>query len=289
MFPTQFSYHRPTSLDEAVRLVAADPDAKLLAGGHSLLPAMKLRLAAPETIVDLGRIEGLRGISTDGGGRVTIGAMTTYDQLIDSADLRERLPFVAEVAHHVGDAQVRSLGTLGGSLAHADPAADYTAVMLALGAEVTARGPNGERTIAADDFFVDILTTALEPDEILTAITIPVREGRVGMAYEKHEHPASGYPVVGVAAVLELGEGDTCRSARIAVTGCTPKATRAAAAEAALTGQPLTPETIAAAARAAPEGLDITGEVYASEEYRGHLVTVVGRRVLEEAASRARG
>ena len=287
MFPNQFAYHRPSTLEEAVGLLAADPDAKVLAGGHSLLPAMKLRLAAPGALVDLASIEGLRGISADGA--VTIGAMTTYNQLVDSDELRARLPVVAEVAAGVGDPQVRSLGTLGGSLAHNDPAADFTALMLALGADVTAVGSQGERTIPADEFFLDILTTALGPDEILTAVRIPVPAGRVGMAYQKHEHPASGYAVVGIAAVLALGDDGTCRSARVAVTGCTPTATRAAAAEAALVGQALTPETIAAAAQAAPGGLEITGDLYASAEYRSHLVTVVGRRVLEQAAARARG
>ncbi len=287
MFPNQFAYHRPSTLEEAVGLLAADPDAKVLAGGHSLLPAMKLRLAAPGALVDLASIEGLRGISADGA--VTIGAMTTYNQLVDSDELRARLPVVAEVAAGVGDPQVRSLGTLGGSLAHNDPAADFTALMLALGADVTAVGSQGERTIPADEFFLDILTTALGPDEILTAVRIPVPAGRVGMAYQKHEHPASGYAVVGIAAVLALGDDGTCRSARVAVTGCAPTATRAAAAEAALVGQALTPETIAAAAQAAPGGLEITGDLYASAEYRSHLVTVVGRRVLEQAAARARG
>ena len=287
MFPNQFEYHRPTSVQEAVQLLQGNPDAKILAGGHSLLPAMKLRLAAPAAIVDLGRIDGLRGISVDGG--VTIGAMTTYRELIDSEELRQRLPMIAEAAYDVGDLQVQARGTIGGSLAHSDPAADLTAIVLALGGQVKAVGANGERTIAADDRFVDLLTTSLEPDEVITAVSIPAPPGRTGMHYEKHRHPASGYAVVGVAAVVTLGQGDAVQSARIAVTGATSKATRATAAEQALAGQPLNDQTIAAAAEAASEGLDLNGDLYASAEYRRHLLTVMTRRALEKAASLARG
>ena len=289
MYPRAFEYQRANSVQEAIQALQSNPDAKIIAGGHSLLPAMKLRLAAPPALVDLGRIEGLRGIRVDGD--VRIGAMTTYRQLIDSAELRERLPVIGETASQVGDPQVQALGTLGGSLAHADPAADFTAVVLALDGRVTAVGSNGERTIAADDLFVDLLTTSLEPDEIITEIRIPAISpalpARTGAAYEKFRHPASGYAVVGVAAVLSLGDGDTCQAARIAVTGATSKATRATAAEQALTGQAVTAETIAGAAQAAPEGLDLNGDHYASAEYRRHLVSVYARRALERAASRA--
>ena len=287
MFPNQFEYHRPSTVEEAVRHLQQIPDAKLLAGGHSLLPAMKLRLAAPAALVDLGRIEGLRGIRVDGD--IRIGAMTTYRQLIDSPELRERLPVIGETANDVGDPQVQALGTLGGSLAHADPAADFTAVVLALEGQVRAVGGSGERTVAADDLFVDLLTTSLQPNEVITEIAIPVPAGRTGAAYEKHRHPASGYAVVGVAAVVTLGEGETCQSARIAVTGATSKATRATAAEQALAGQALTAETIGRAAQAATEGLELNGDHYASADYRRHLVTVYTRRALERAASRARG
>jgi len=287
MFPSQFEYHKPATVQEAVRQLQQNPEAKILAGGHSLLPAMRLRLAAPAALVDLGQIDDLRGINVNGG--VRLGAMTTYQQLIDSAELKHALPLLGQVAYHVGDPQVQARGTVGGSLAHADPAADFTAVVLALGGQVKAVGPNGERTISADDFFVDILTTALEPEEVLTEISFPAISGKVGAAYEKHRHPASGYAVVGVAAVLSLGSGDTVESARIAVTGATSKATRAAAAEQALTGKPLSAETIAAAAQAAPEGLEINGDHYASADYRRHLVSVYTRRALEHAAAQARG
>lgn len=286
MFPNQFEYHRPGSVEDAVRHLQEMPDAKLIAGGHSLLPAMKLRLASPTALIDLNRIEGLRSIDVDGG--VRIGAMTTYRQLLDSAELRERVPMLAETAYNVGDPQVQARGTLGGALAHADPAADFTAVVLALGGSVTAVGANGQRTIAADDLFVDLLTTSLQPDEIITEVALPAPTARAGMAYEKHRHPASGYAVVGVAAVLTLGDGGVCEAARIAVTGATSKATRATGAERALVGQPLSPETINRAAQAAPEGLEINGDLYASEEYRRHLVAVYARRVMERAAERAR-
>ena len=287
MFPNQFDYHRPTSVQEAAQILQENPDAKIIAGGHYLLPAMKLRLAAPAALVDLAKIDGLRGIGVDGG--VTIGAMTTYRELIESAELRQRLPMIPDAAYDVGDLQVQARGTLGGSLAHADPAADFTAIILALGGQVKAVGASGERTIAADDLFVDLLTTSLAPDEIITEVSIPVPAGRTGMHYEKHRHPASGYAVVGVAAVVTLGNGDTVESARIAVTGATSKATRATAAEQALTGQTLDDQTIAAAAQAAPSGLDLNGDLYASAEYRRHLVGVMTRRALEKAAARARG
>ncbi|MGH2533741.1 MAG: FAD binding domain-containing protein [Thermomicrobiales bacterium] len=281
MFPTRFEYHRPTSVQEAVQLLSANPEAKAIAGGHSLLPAMKLRLAAPAALVDLGRIEGLKKITTDGG--VRIGAMTTYRELEDSAELSSALPIIAETANVVGDPAVRARGTLGGSLAHADPAADFPAVFLALGGSVTAVGSGGERTIAADELFVDLLTTSLNPDEIITEISLPAQTGDVGMAYEKHAHPASGYAVVGVAVVL-VKSGGTCQSARVAVTGATSKATRATASEAAITGQSLSAEAIAAAADKAADGLEINGDIYASAEYRAHLVKVLTKRALTRAA-----
>jgi carbon-monoxide dehydrogenase medium subunit len=277
----QFAYYRAGSVDEAVQLLGQNPDAKLLAGGHSLLPAMKLRLAAPSALIDIGRVEGLRGISTNGG--VTIGALTTYQELEDARDLKKTLPIIAETANVVGDPQVRARGTLGGSLAHSDPAADFPAVILALGGSVKAVGSGGERTISTDDLFVDLMTTSLNPDEVLTQITIPAPSGNVGMAYEKFSHPASGYAVVGVAAVLGLDNGK-CTSARIAVTGATSKATRATAAENALTGQQLNADAISAAASKAADGREINGDIYASADYRRHLVEVLTKRALTRAA-----
>lgn len=283
MFPGQFAYHRPGSVQEAVALLAADPDAKLIAGGHSLLPAMKMRLAAPSALVDLGKVPGLSGIKVSGD-NVVIGAMTTYRQLQNSSDLASTVPLLASSSAHVGDQQVRARGTLGGSLAHSDPAADLTAVFLVLNGSVKAVGGSGERTIAADDLFVDLLTTSLNPEEIITEVHIP-KQGSVKAAYEKIEHPASGYAVVGVAVAVTVGGDGTVSSARIAVTGCTSKATRSTAAENALTGKKLDADGIAAAAAVAADGLEINGDHYASAEYRAHLVGVATRRALEKAAS----
>ncbi len=288
MFPSAFSYHRASSVEEAVRLLASNPDAKILAGGHSLLPAMKLRLATPSALIDIGRIAGLRGIRVNSDGSIVIGALTTYHDLMDSAELRQGYPIIAETANVVGDPQVRARGTLGGSLAHADPAADFPAVMLALGASVKAVGTGGERVIPIDDLFVGLLTTSLAADEIITEIHLPAVGGRrLGMAYEKHAHPASGYAVVGVAAVIEL-DGGTARSVRIGVTGAPEHAMRATAAENALAGKALNAESIASAAQVATEGLgELNGDVYASPEYRAHLVRVLTRRALTRAAGLA--
>jgi carbon-monoxide dehydrogenase medium subunit len=281
VYPSQFEYQRPSSVQEAIALLSGNPDAKVLAGGHSLIPAMKLRLAQPGTLVDISRVEGLTGISVNGG--ATIGAMTTYRDLMESAELNAKFPVIAETAYVVGDPAVRSRGTLGGSLAHSDPAADFTAVMLALNASVTAAGSNGERTIAVDDLFVDLLTTSLEADEIITSISIPAESAAAGQAYEKFAHPASGYAVVGVAAVIKV-DGGTISSARVAVTGATAKATRASAAEAALVGKAATAESIAEAAAMAADGLDLNGDTYASAEYRGHLIKVLAERAIKKAA-----
>jgi carbon-monoxide dehydrogenase medium subunit len=214
VFPNQFDYHRPESVQAAASLLAADPDAKLLAGGHSLLPAMKLRLASPSSLVDLGAIDGLVGI--DASGKITIGAMTTYAMLRDSRELSRVLPMVTEAADNVGDPAVQARGTLGGALAHSDPAADFTAIFLALNGSVDVTGAQGSRTIGADELFVDLFTTALQPDEIITSVSFQAPAPGTGMAYEKFRHPASGYAVVGVAAVVGTGyeQGDTCRQCR---------------------------------------------------------------------------
>lgn len=278
MFPNQFEYHRPESLRAATALLAANPDAKLLAGGHSLLPAMKLRLASPAALVDLAGIGGLSGIDAANG--IRIGAMTTYAALRDSAALRRVLPMVSDAADNVGDPAVQSRGTLGGALAHSDPAADFTAIFLALNGSVDVTGTGGTRTIAADDLFVDLFTTALEPDEIITSVSFPANVTGMKTAYEKFRHPASGYAVVGVAVAVDPG----ANTARIAVTGATSKATRAAAAERALQGKPLNDENINAAAAVAAVGLEVNGDHFASEEYRRHLIGVLTGRALRRAA-----
>lgn len=282
MFPNQFEYHRPDSVQAAAAILAADPEAKVLAGGHSLIPAMKLRLASPSALVDLSGVGGLTGIDTSNG--LTIGAMTTYAALRDSAELRNLVPMIPEAANNVGDPAVQARGTLGGALAHSDPAADFTAIFLALNGEVEVTGTNGSRRIGADDLFVDLFTTALEPDEIITSISFPGLQPGTKAAYEKFRHPASGYAVVGVAVVVPTGGDGTVDGARIAVTGATSKATRATAAEQALQGKSLTAENIAAAAAVAGEGLEINGDHFASADYRRHLVGVLTGRALNRAA-----
>lgn len=288
MFPTEFAYYAPTTLDEALKLLAGgDGSAKVLAGGQSLLPVMKLRLASPATLVDIGRIPDLRGIREDGDA-VVIGATTTYRDVLDSAVAAQRVPMLVEAVQQVGDMQIRSRGTVGGSLAHADPAGDLPAVALALNAVMSATGAKGTRTIPAASFFVDTLTTDLAEDEVLTSIRFQATNTpRTGAAYVKHPHPASGYAVVGVAAVVRLGDDGTCQEARVAITGAGSHATRAAAVEQALTGKQLDAATLAAATAGAAQGIELMSDSYASAEYRAHLAGVLARRALAAAADRA--
>src|SRR5436190_8006964 len=224
MIPTPFDYQAPSSLEEAVSLLAKDPDgAKVLAGGHSLIPAMKLRLAQPQLLIDIARIKSLSYIREEGD-RILIGATTTHYQ-IESSDLLKRIcPLLPACAASIGDVQVRNKGTIGGSLAHSDPAGDWPAAVIALDAELVVAGKNGERTIKADDFFVDLLTTALEPGEILREIRVSKPHGRAGQAYVKMHHPASGFAVVGVAANLSLDGDGGCQLASVGITGVSSKA-----------------------------------------------------------------
>jgi carbon-monoxide dehydrogenase medium subunit len=281
VYPQQFEYVRPSSVEEAIGILSSNPDAKVLAGGHSLIPAMKLRLAAPGTIVDIGKIDSLVGVTSDGG--VKIGAMTTYAAVIDSDKFGE-FPVVTEATKQVGDPSVRNRGTVGGSMAHNDPAADLTAVMLALNASITAQGKGGSRDIALDDLFVGLLTTSLNEDEIVTSVNIPTDFAGAKQAYLKHAHPASGYAVVGVAVAIKEKDGKV-DSVRVAVTGAPEYAKRSSAAEAELVGKALDAESIAAAAAVAADDLgELNGDVYASPEYRAHLVRVLTRRALTKAA-----
>lgn len=281
MYPQQFEYVRPSSVEEAVAILAADPDAKVLAGGHSLIPAMKLRLAAPGTIVDIGKVGGLSGVTSNG--TVSIGALTTYAAIVDDPGFGD-FPVIPAATKQVGDPAVRNRGTIGGSLAHNDPAADLTAVMLALNASVKATGSNGEREIPVDDLFVGLLTTSLESDEIITSVSIPSDFAGAKQAYVKHPHPASGYAVVGVAVAIKEKDGKV-ESARIAVTGAPECPKRATSAEAALVGKALDADSIAAAAALAADDLgELNGDVYASAEYRAHLVRVLTKRALNQAA-----
>lgn len=260
-------------------------EAKLLAGGHSLLPLMKFRLATPAHVIDLGRIADLRFIRLEGGHAV-IGAMTTHWMIESSEVLKQRLPLLPEAAATIGDLQVRNMGTVGGSLAHADPAADYPAAVLALEAELVAEGPRGRRTIAAADFFTGLYATALNPDEILIAIRAPVPPARTGTAYLKFPHPASGFAVVGVAAMATLDAKKRCTRARLGITGVAPVPYRAKTVEDRLTGKALTPETIATAAESAAEGVEVNADIFASADYRRHLAKVFTRRALQAAVER---
>lgn len=289
MIPAQFEYAAPTSVDEALQLLQAHgANAKLLAGGHSLLPLMKLRLATPGWLIDLRRIDGLRYIREDGN-ELAIGALTTHWMIESSEVVRGCVPLLAEAAGQIGDLQVRNMGTLGGSLAHADPAADYPAAVLALEARVIVEGPRGRRTIPATEFFTGMLTTALSPDEILVEVRVPVPPPRAGSAYLKFPHPASGFAVVGVGAIVTLDRAERCEQARIGVTGAAPVAYRAKEAEDVLAGRPLDAQTIAAAAEKAAQGVDLNEDTFATAAYRRHLAGVYTRRAVHEAANRAKG
>lgn len=287
MIPAYFDYIAAKSLDEALSLLAKHKDdAKLLAGGHSLLPAMKLRLAQPKVLIDLGKIKDLSYIKEDGG-QIHIGAMTTHFQIETSEVLRRACPLLPETASHLGDMQVRNKGTIGGSLAHSDPAADWPAAVLAVSAEIVIAGPKGERVIKSDEFFIDLLTTALQPNEVLKEIRFSAAKGRVGQAYVKVRHPASGFAVVGIAANLVLDGSGKCQSIGIGVTGVSAKAYRATGVESALKGKSTDAKTLAAAAEHAADGVQANSDLFASGEYRKHLAQVYTRRALEQAVSRA--
>ncbi len=288
MIPAQFDYLAPKTIDEAVGLFAQHPDeAKILAGGHSLIPAMKLRLAMPQVLIDISRIKDLAYIREEGG-QIRIGAMTTHYQLESSDRLREICPLLPECAAQIGDVQVRNKGTIGGSLAHSDPAGDWPAAIIALDAEMVAVSAGGERTIKAVDFFVDMLTAALGAGEILREIRITTPSGRFGQSYLKVPQPASGFAVVGVAVTLTRDSNGVCKSAGVGITGVASKVYRASAVEQAISGSDLDEQTLAAAAAHATDGVSVNGDLYASEGYRRHLARVYTRRAVEAAASHAK-
>ncbi len=289
MIPAAFEYHVPKTLEEALRLLERHGDeAKVLAGGHSLLPLMKLRLAAPRYVIDIGRLRGMSYIREENG-QIAIGALTTHADLESSALLLMRCPLLPETAAEIGDVQVRNRGTLGGSLAHADPAGDYPASILALDAEIIAASTAGTRTIRARDFFVDMLTTQLRPGEILSQVRVPPLAPRTGVAYCKLHQPASGFAIVGVAAQIILGKGGKMDSAAVGITGVGPKAYRAAAVEKALRGKKPSPKLLADAARHAAQGVEPLSDLHASAEYRREMAAVFTRRALERAIARAQG
>ena len=286
MFPAQITYHRAGSVAEAVQLLSNNEGAKLLAGGHSLLPLMKLRLAAPTVLVDIGRIEALKGVSASDGG-ITIGALTTHAEIAGSDLVQQHAPVLAEAAALVGDPAVRNRGTIGGSISHADPASDQPTVLTALGATFNVTGPGGDRSIAAADFATGLLENALAENEVLTSISVPSVPSGAGSAYVKFPHPASRYAVVGAAAIVTVS-GGTCSSASVVVGGVESTPARASSVEAALAGSDLSDAALDAAAAAVAGDLngDAMGDVFASAEYRRAMAAVYVRRALGAAASR---
>lgn len=284
MYPPKFEYYRANSINEAISLLGEHNGARVLAGGHSLIPAMNIRLANPGVLIDIGRIEALKGISA-GNGAVRIGALTTHATIAASDQVPRAL---SEAAGVIGDPQVRNRGTIGGNIAHADPASDLPTVLTALGATIRITGAGGERTMEAADFFVDLLTTALKEGEIVTAIDVPASVPGTGSAYAKLANPASRYAMVGVAATLTL-QGGSCTAAGVGVGGLTPTARRAGSVEAALVGKSMTTEAIADAAEAIQNDLgdDILEDIQAGAAYRKSMATVYARRAITEAVERA--
>jgi len=288
MFAADFDYVRATSVEHAVALLGQyGDDARLLAGGHSLLPAMKLRLARPGILVDIGRLRELRYIR-EAGAELLIGSLSTHYQLETSAPVFEKARALAEAARVVADVQVRNRGTIGGVLAHADPAADYAAVLLALGATVVATGPGGIRSIAIGDFFTGPFTTALAKGEVLTEVRIPAGTGGAGSSYRKFVRRESDYGLTGVAVCLRVNALGICEDARVGVTCTAVSPYRATATEQALLHQRLTPQVLSAAAALAAAGQDVLEDAYVSAQYRTHLVQVETSRALQEALDRAR-
>lgn len=280
MYSAPFEYHDPATLRDAVALLNQHGgNARLLAGGQSLIPLMKLRLASPAVIVDLGRVSELSGIHEESGALV-IGAMTTHHAMEASGLVEQKAPLLARVAATIGDIQVRNRGTIGGSIAYADPAADWPAALLALDATVTVTG-SSTRTVKATEFFVDLMTTAVQPGEILTSIRVPLPVAG-GCAYEKVRQPASGFALVGIAVQLAIERG-VCSAAAIAVTGVALTPYRASAAERLLQGKALNDATIAAAAALAVDGVEPLADMHASSEFRGHLAQVHAKRALAAA------
>jgi aerobic carbon-monoxide dehydrogenase medium subunit len=288
MYPAAFEYHAPASVSEALGLLGKLPDAKILAGGHSLVPMMKLRLAQPKHLIDLRKVNGLSYIREDGGA-IAIGAMTTHWQVESSTLLKSKIPIVPETAAVIGDPAVRNKGTIGGSLAHADPAADMPATAIALGAEFVCEGPKGRRTVKVDDWFQGLMATALGEDEILVEIRLPVWGGKTGGCYMKFPHPASRFAVAGVAAVVTLDAKGACSKVGVGVTGAGLKAVRAKGVEAGVSGKNPDKATIEAAAQKAADGVDVQADLQGSEEYKAHLCRVFARRALEAAVKRAQG
>jgi carbon-monoxide dehydrogenase medium subunit len=288
MYAAPFGYHAPASIAEAVALLdELGDEAKVISGSQSLVPLMKLRLSQPKHLVDLRKVPGLAGIS-ESSGAIVIGGMTTHHAVSVSELVRRKLPMMAEAAGNIGDAQVRNMGTVGGSLAHADPSADWPAVLTALDASVTIASARGERTVKVEQFIVGPLTTVLEPAEILTHVRVPLPPNSSGGAYEKLPHPASRFAIVGVAAEIVLDGRGAVQSSRVAITGLGNKVRRAAYVEQALQGK--TPEAglLKAAAARAAEGIELRDDLIGSAAYKANVAAVYAERALKRAVARAR-
>jgi carbon-monoxide dehydrogenase medium subunit len=284
MISAPFDYLRPQTLDEAIRaLTSHGEDAKLLAGGHSLLPMMKLRVAAPKLLVDLSGIPALAGVKQERD-EMVIGALTTHYQIESSKLLEGKCPLLPKAAQAIGDVQVRNRGTIGGNLVHADPAADIPAAILALGGALRLAGPEGTRSVPADDFFLDLMTTAVSPDEILTEVRVPVLSGRCGTAYLKAPQKASGFAIVGVAVWLKLNRKKICEDIGIGVTGLDSKPFRAREVEGRLKGRKLERALIEEVSFQVAQGAEPLDDIHASAEFRGHLAQLYTARAVQEAA-----
>ena len=289
MFPASFGYIAAHTVEHALDLLTRyGDDAKLLAGGHSLIPAMKLRLASPRILIDLGTVPGLRGARVDGG-TLVIGALTVHADVASSDLVCKLLPGLADAASVIGDMQVRNRGTVGGSVAHADPAADLPVILTALNASFVLQSASETRTVAANDFFIDFYTTAMAANEVLTEIRVPLPSAGTGTAYSKLPHPASGYIVVSAGVLLNRESSGHCASARVAVGGLASGPVRAFATEMELVGKRLTPEVIAAAAAKATQETDPDGDNYASADYKRHVAIVYARQAIAAAEKRAAG
>ena len=282
MIPAAFDYIVPDSLEAAAASLAeAGDNAKVMAGGHSLLPMMKLRLAQPGVVIDLKRLDSLRNIQVDGGA-LRIGALVTHHQVETSSDVKANCALLAKVAASIGDPQVRNRGTIGGSVVHGDPAADWPAALLAMGADLTLTSSSGSRSVAAGDFFLGPLTTAAEPNEILTAVSVPVPAAGTRATYRKVKQKASGFAIVGIAVCLQT-DGDTCTDIGIGVTGLAGTPFRATAVEDQLKGKALTGDAITAAAAGVADGVDALDDIHASGEFRSHLARLNTARAIQEA------
>ena len=288
MTPPSFEYHAPNSVNDAVALLSQLGDeAKLLAGGHSLLPMMKLRFAEPEHLVDINNIESLKGIREENG-EIVIGAMTSENALINSALLNEKCPLLPEAARSIADPQVRNRGTIGGDIAHGDPANDHPALMMALEASFTLVGPNGSRQVAANDFYLGTFYTALEADEILTEIRFAPQSANTGASYHKLKRKTGDFATAAAAAIIEIS-GDTCQSARITLTNLGPTALRASDAEAVLVGKVITEDLIDQAAQKVMDICDPAEDLRGDAEYKTHMGGEMTRRAIRTAIERAKG